>query len=707
MIATLILVAAFFTSSAASDQSGSQRFGGYHQQQYQYHPQQQQYQYQPQQQQQQDRWHAEVTQASYVTESTPSATASETPSEDVEPPPLPEGWSEHLDPSSGQYYYYNAADGTTSWDRPQPPEISEQKAVENEIEGEGPKPLEQKPGSLEANGVGQNPEKDQGSIPQDKVVGGLNESSEIETKSDVPSNYGTWKSNQDIQMEQPAPTQPSRIQPEQTIWGSQEQNFPAQMNERGPLQFNHQTSSGGPWTQSNSTEPSVVGGESEVQKTEFQGPPPQAQPVKGQPKNWGLPQESIVDNSPQTPTEPWGVKKYPEQRDHYQTDPLKQSQPVQQNIEVHGSSNTNPNPPSDRTQNTDHFYKRRQPWQEQQPMRNNQKPPESDEGAPLQRSSPHANRPPQQYPPRHYSPRQYPPSQNGSYNPNAPPGQGQYGGQNSYGQGYPPQPQYNSQPNGSGQLVPQGTEARTTAVQETLSTTWKGLLGFGSKTREAVGTARDQVVTGATAAGQTLSAKSSSFWESAKSTVGGVFENNDSGSQPGYSLSPQGLPDRGPQSYQGRPPGSNQNYPNIPGGPGGRGPPPGTYGGPQQHPGQYQPQTKHGPPQSGSMEPSGRRQIPAPQLGPQQRPPGYPNMQPRRDHPYPQIPKGQERGPIQSQYGKQSRPSQFQGAQPGQQRPPFSGPPPQPNRGPATTQSQPQQGKQSDAWDHPALTGDY
>ncbi|GAX26625.1 hypothetical protein FisN_21Lh095 [Fistulifera solaris] len=41
------------------------------------------------------------------------------PNDRAAPPPLPAGWSEHFDPSSGQPYYYNAADGTTTWDRPQ------------------------------------------------------------------------------------------------------------------------------------------------------------------------------------------------------------------------------------------------------------------------------------------------------------------------------------------------------------------------------------------------------------------------------------------------------------------------------------------------------------------------------------------------------------------------------------------------------------
>ena len=44
-----------------------------------------------------------------------------------ERPPLPEGWSEHFDPNSGNYYYYNAADGTTTWDRPETPQDLDEK----------------------------------------------------------------------------------------------------------------------------------------------------------------------------------------------------------------------------------------------------------------------------------------------------------------------------------------------------------------------------------------------------------------------------------------------------------------------------------------------------------------------------------------------------------------------------------------------------
>jgi len=374
---------------------------------------------------------------------------------------------------------------------------------------------------------------------------------------------------------------------------------------------------------------------------------------------------------------------------------------------------------NDGTQNTDSSYNQRQPWQESHLASRNDKSPDSVQRPPLEGVPPHANRGSQQpYPPRpHYLSMQNYPPRYGSYNPNTPQGQGQYdpkyGGQNLHGRGYPTQQPPHSQPNSSGQLVSQGPEVGTSTVKEALSTTWKGILGFGSKTREVVGTARDQVVTGATAAGQSLSAKSSSIWESAKSTVGGVFENNDSSQS--YSLSGQNMqssPDIRP-SYPGSPNSPNQGYPSVPGGPGGRRPPPRTFGGPQQQPGRYGPQVGQqsrysGPPQNGSIAPPGREQSPTPyQQSQHMRPPGYPNMQPRRDPPYPQTPTGLERGPMQSQYANQSSSQQSaQGTHQVQQRSPYSAPP-QPDRGQATTQSTSQQQQQPDSWDHPGLTGEY
>merc|ERR1712161_135191 len=247
-----------------------------------------------------------------------------------------------------------------------------------------------------------------------------------------------------------------------------------------------------------------------------------------------------------------------------------------------------------------------------------------------------------------------------------------YDGQNNYGRGYlmqqPPQAQQSS----SGKVISQGVDG-TSAVKEAFSSTWKGLLGFGSKTREVVGTTREQLVTGATSAGQTLSAKSSSIWETAKSSIGRVFETNDdpssqqayslSGhnqqSQPGNNRPPPGYPKRSIES-DGR--GPSSGYPNN------------------------------------SVANYGRRGATSRNVGPPQHPigpsfgqqPPY-AMQPRRDPPYPQP---------SNQGGGQRRPP-FPGSQlnrgPGQQSPPQQK---QGQQGPTKQKQQP------DPWAHPGLMGE-
>lgn len=727
MIATFILVVAMFTSSIASGPSVPQSYGGYNQ-----HQQMYQQQYQPQQQQ--ERWRAEVSQTSYGAETSTSTTESETPSEGTESSPLPEGWSEHFDPNSNQYYYYNAADGTTSWDRPENPSPPDQKAVESERKEENSVTSEPKPESAEATPVLHNPEQDREQNPQDPSVGGFYGMNGKDTAPRPSSEYESWQSNKDLQMNQPESNSPNKIQPQPTNWGGHGQSDRIQTDDHGPPQSSTQHSSGSQWAHSNSTEPSVVGGDTEIQNNEFQGQPTHMQHVSGESARWGMPREIKGDESPERP---WGVEKPPEQRYQNHMALRKPSSPGVPSKETQGpptglskdtassdgrweaSTLADKSSVNERFQSTDPSYSQRQAWQESHPASRTEKSPESQRRPPVEGIPPHSSRaPPHQYPQRpHYLSRPNYPPQYGSYNPNTPPGQGQhdpkYGGQNLHGRGYPPQQPPHSQPNIPSQIVSQGTEVGTSTVKEALSTTWKGLLGFGNKTREVVGTARDQVVTGATAAGQSLSAKSSSIWESAKSTVGGVFENSDPG-QSSYTLSgykTQNPPENRP-SYPGRPNGPNQGYPNVPGGPGGQGPPPRTFGG--QQPGRYGPQVGQQPryggaPRSGYAEPPGRPQSPSPyQQSQQMRPPGHPNMQPRRDNPYPQPPQGQERGPMQSQYGNQSNPQQSaQGTYPPmQQRPPYSGPP-QSDTGHATTQSAPQQKQQPDPWDHPGLTGEY
>ncbi len=479
IIAAAIFVSALFTSSAATGPSSS--YGGYGH----YQQMQQQQQYQPTQQQ--DRWYTEANQPSNTAQ--PSATTSSpvTPAEETEKPPLPEGWSEHFDPNSGQYYYYNAADGTTSWDRPQPPSIEEQGPNQNESNAEDSSPLEQKAASAGPSDVTQSPTPElerSESVEEETVSGGDGKDENIaatELVSTQPSGsqqHGSWSGQGQSQFAQDSWSSPQRSQQQPGVQS---------------------------WDQSNSTESSVVRGELEGLKAGFEGQspqsPPQSQPQPQQPSQpqpqqpspgWGLPQESKPDELSPKPLEPWGVRKSPEQQNQYQSGPPMQMQPPAPYKEK---------PADNSPQRNESPLNQGQSWQDQRsPMGNQQRPP-TQQGPP--------QRPPsQQQPPTpQYLQRQYPPY--GSYNPNAPPGQGhydpRYGGQNHYGRGYPLQ-----QPPGAGQLVSQATEEGTSAVKEALSNTWKGLLGFGNKTREVVGTARDQVVSGATAAGQTLSEKSSS-----------------------------------------------------------------------------------------------------------------------------------------------------------------------------------------------------
>jgi len=303
----------------------------------------------------------------------------------------------------------------------------------------------------------------------------------------------------------------------------------------------------------------------------------------------------------------------------------------------------------------------------------------------------------------------------------------------------PPQPQQFS----SGKVIPQGVDG-TSAVKEAFSSTWKGLLGFGSKTREVVGTTREQLVTGATSAGQTLSAKSSSIWETAKSSVGGVFETNDdpssqqayslSGhnqqSQPGNNRPPPGYPKRSIES-DGRGPSSgypNNSVANY----GGRGATQRNVG-PPQHPngpsfGQQPPyamQPRRDPPypqpsnqgvgQRGPIQTQyGRQTGPQPnnqgggQRGPIQTQYG------RQGGPQPNNNQGGgQRGPIQTQYARQTGPQSNNQEGGGQRRPPFPGS--QLNRGPGQQsppqqkqgqQGPPKQKQQPDPWAHPGLMGE-
>ena len=77
--------------------------------------------------------------------------------------------------------------------------------------------------------------------------------------------------------------------------------------------------------------------------------------------------------------------------------------------------------------------------------------------------------------------------------------------------------QYSGQQQTYGQQRPTTTEVgkslledSSATVKDALGKSWQGILGFSNRTRELMGQARDEVVSGANAAGQTLSEKSTS-----------------------------------------------------------------------------------------------------------------------------------------------------------------------------------------------------
>lgn len=584
------------TSSIASGPSGypgSTSYGGYNQHQPQV--QQQQHQQHNPQQQQQDQWYSEASyqkesttsQEEAATDSTPPTSEPTTGEEGISPL-LPKGWSEHYDTNSGQYYYYNIADDTTSWDKPSSPGFVERGIVEGVKKEEDPRPSNpaDSPKYEQFNGItgdinlSENATPEQQQLAHDDVTEGSNVITTTgEMAADSPPEADKWQLNQNSELKQPGVGESVVLKQEQQEknwgnnqrqsdhpqaagwnpqmkltgtdenngsqykeenWGNMRQNDHVQDVEWGssspPIE---NQSEGNKWDQSNSTIPQSDKGEHQEQIKQYQQ---QQQLNHEQLGVWGLPQSRKDEvRSPQS--EPWGATKYTEHRPQEQPHLPKQQPNLLPDPDIQAPANgfssdqssTQGNwgipqvttgmaqpPPGDKAQSNDFSIPQKQSWQQQQQQQQynqqgNLQSPEPQQRSPIQHGHPqqNTNSQHQQYQPTQppYLQRQQQQHPLSRYNPNTPPGHAQYDqqydGQNNYGRGYlmqqPPQAQQSS----SGKVISQGVDG-TSAVKEAFSSTWKGLLGFGSKTREVVGTTREQLVTGATSAGQTLSAKSSS-----------------------------------------------------------------------------------------------------------------------------------------------------------------------------------------------------
>jgi hypothetical protein len=463
-----------------------------------------------------------------------------------EPLPLPEGWSEHFDPNSGQYYYHNSADGFTTWDRPIPEPSDVQPSNENEMTEN----IDQEQLHEPQNDEAKNQQVNEEAVNQaDKMHGQEN-----------PQNPSFAQNSWEAQPDQKSPEntaqpgdgwepkgQPShqQNQHEPPISADVKPNETPQPQEWGGRNMEQQEANGnqGP------------GAPDVLKQTEQLSPPAAQRPP--QLSGWGLPNDQSSPQPIQQSTgwvnrnhgqgqqqSSWGVdktigqEKAPEQpnvggwgvpnvEDH-QSSQDRSHQSPQWSAPVPDKQNESIPNPGERQAASPVRQEQESPpvgrfspemedarGQQQQYSRDRQMggarpPPQTQELSHGQQHSPAGQPPPQNQRPPFVAgqPTQLnqPPAQryNRQYQQYGSPQQyGQYSGhQQMYGQ--PPQQQ------STGQVATSVAEDSTVAVKEALGKSWQGLLGFSNRTRGAMEQARDQVVAGASVYGQSISEKSTS-----------------------------------------------------------------------------------------------------------------------------------------------------------------------------------------------------
>eukprot|EP00559_Dactyliosolen_fragilissimus_P007617 CAMPEP_0184855418 /NCGR_PEP_ID=MMETSP0580-20130426/683_1 /TAXON_ID=1118495 /ORGANISM="Dactyliosolen fragilissimus" /LENGTH=737 /DNA_ID=CAMNT_0027349929 /DNA_START=173 /DNA_END=2389 /DNA_ORIENTATION=- len=618
-------------------------------------------------------------------DSSASATATnpDEASDDSSLPPLPEGWVEYIDPNSGRPYYYNAAEGVTTWERPLPvesektpeppveeePIVSPEKPSLQESEIDKYEKIEEKSDSnSESYG---NPPVDVGDYanvpggtdtPPKENYGGdekdVNDSTEgrpVDAWSQYPDASGMGNQEQTISDFKQPPQQQSSIwgrpmtkDQEQPAWGQtapiiesqppqpdeqKQEPTPAKVTE--PAQKKNQLEEEFPSItpeDKSQTPPNV--GPGEFQGKPFQRPPPQQYPQQQGP---GYPYPSREQSQQQQ------QQQQQQQGPDHSFQPRGQQPPYQQQqsqqYQQYQQQQRGPNP---------QYPTRGMPQPQQVPPQQSQQgPPQQLQQGPPQQSQQGPPQQSQQAPQNQYPPRgQYPPSLQQQQR------DGQYGRGWTYGQGPPPYsgppgmgrgqvgqvPPYGSpdQKDQQGQLVVKTTET-TGAVKEALGSAWQGVLGFGNRTKSVVGQAKESVIQGASQVGQTVGSTSVGIWGRAKESVGNIgksiFEKEDEGGNPPYSLS----------SY-GAPPPPSQRQPQT----------------------QYPPQNYGGyPPGYGLPGPRGSPPYPHQGMSPSQPGEKYPNNS------GPPGPPGLQRPPMQSQWegqqGMQQQGQQYQNTPPGGQ----------------------------------------
>jgi hypothetical protein len=534
-VATVLMLAAAGISlsdgSASGGPMGNPAGSGYYYQQ----PQQQQQQGQHWYGQQQHQYGYEEPQQQPQEQNQPEEN---TGLDDGDESPLPPGWSEHIDPSSGQPYYYNANDGTTTWDRPMPEATEENK---EELQ-EAPKEDVSVEATMELDAGDEIKEEPRGEPTETSFAHQYSSAGESHLLDSHQSDHEPRADTEPMWGRTPTDEQPPRELQQAQGWGmptdespqreqQQPQGWGMPQKERKPAEWN-------------------------VRPEEMRKPEPEYKrdPVQKPPSFQGQPDR--------------GFEQLQQQRDHgrdpmdksrmYQEDPVQRNKPEQQlpayqqprgwqrempkqederrptsaafderpAMDPSGSQ-----PPIAQEQGSPYQSQRGQPMQQRPPFQQ-QGPPEQQLGLSQQQKAP-PQQGQQQIPPQRQqqqrpfqtaqSQNQMPPWQQQQQHQQpqrpqqqqGPPGYGQQGPYGQYnipsGQGYGQYGQYGGAPPGYGQqgqnqLVAQSETVG--AVKEALGSAWKGILGFGNRTKEVVGQAKETVVSTATAAGQTISATS-------------------------------------------------------------------------------------------------------------------------------------------------------------------------------------------------------
>jgi hypothetical protein len=485
------------------------------------------------QQQGQEGWHGQPRHQTYGQQ--PEMTVEEDATEE---PPLPSGWSEHFDPNSGQYYYYNSEDGTTTWDKP----VTESSDVQlqNENDGKGDmveggltsQKVEEAVPVSEAKDFRAEDVSQQGN--QEGQSYGQN-SWGVQDASRTPDNRQSddWEAKK---QSQPLLQQEEQLDPlistntENLKDTLQPQSQPQEWN-GNRVQQQQERQGGVQGTGSfDGQRPSQQFPERQEQGSGSGSPPPSG--------GWGLPNDQT---SPQ-----------PSQRSSEWMDPTRDQSQLQSALGVARANVQNNESEQPQNQNLKDQPRPSTPqWGVPNPAKQGGDVPRPEGARPLSPNNTmpapraftrHTVEQPVGHYPQHQSSTDRPPTNKiqdaGQGQQQVPPigqippqaqrptyGSGQA---NQYGQPpiqrfdgqYPhynsPQQygQYGGQHPGYGQQVvgESGStlEDSTAVVKDALGKSWQGILGFSNRTRDAMGQARDQVVTGASAASQTLSEKSTS-----------------------------------------------------------------------------------------------------------------------------------------------------------------------------------------------------